>query len=157
VTRSPARQKRALILIAPGFEEEAVVCCLSRLREAGIAVSLVGLSASLVRGEHGLAVRPDTSLERLLNSAPPWLVLVPGGAACASALMADPRVHQLLAATASQGGQIAATFNVQSILANVLPSAFSGNSLIVQQNDLDLNEFAERLVNDFIGIEQGGG
>jgi hypothetical protein len=42
------RKNRVIILIAPDFDEEAVVHCLCQMRQRGTAVTLVGTPSNLV-------------------------------------------------------------------------------------------------------------
>ncbi len=110
-------QNDILILITQGFEEEAVVRCLSQMRQASLPVSLVGLSAGLISSRHGLVMLPDYSLEQLSPVTVPKMVLIPGGRQCVLALLADPRVHKLLKEILEHGGYVASTSNAQSVLA----------------------------------------
>jgi transcriptional regulator GlxA family with amidase domain len=91
------RRSQVIVLLADGFDEAAVSLVLSTLRQAGVAVSLVGLRAGPANGAYGMVVVPDMSLDRLLerdgsNSA----LIVPGGAGHLARLQADPRVGGLL-------------------------------------------------------------
>lgn len=97
----------AVILLAPGIEEDAVTYLAKRLRSQGIQSTLVSQSAGLVSGEYGLAIRPDRCLSELEDTYRIRLVVVPGNARCASRLLADPRVHRLFWDVLDQGGQIA--------------------------------------------------
>lgn len=145
--RKPHRQSRAFILIAPDFEEEPVVHCLSQWREAGVSASLVGLSAQPVGSAHGLVVRPDVSLERSLTAPSPQLVLIAGGTACASALLADPRVHRVLGATLNAGGAVAVAYTAQAAVAGAGLSPPHMSGAIIRQDDLSSQEFAEQLIS----------
>ncbi|MCS6911131.1 MAG: DJ-1/PfpI family protein, partial [Anaerolineales bacterium] len=53
-----------VILIAPGYDELAVATCVNELRQAGLAVSLVGTVAGLISSAHGMALRPDMLIDR---------------------------------------------------------------------------------------------
>lgn len=135
------------ILLAPGFEEGSAIYCLDRLREAGILVSLVGLSAGLISGAHGVTVRPDRTLGQTSTLTPPYMVLVPDGKKSVTALLADPRVHRLLTATIENNGNIAAMPAAAAMLENggiglkippLIP--FTGS----------LDEFASQLINSIM-------
>jgi hypothetical protein len=70
---------------------------LTTLRQAGLAVNLVGLRSRRVSGAHGLVIVPDTSLDRMLRDSAPILALIlPGGAGYLARLRVDPRVSTLL-------------------------------------------------------------
>lgn len=138
---------RIVILLAPGFEETAVVYCLDHMREAGLPVSLVGLSTGILKGLHGLAVRPDYSLDQLSAEAGCLGVIVPGGSQCVTALLTDPRVHRLLDATLQQEGFVAA-------MATAVPLLFQSGILVssttprfIPQKDMDINEFTNQLID----------
>ena len=96
-----------LLLICDGFEEAATIDCLHTLRDAGMAMTLVGLAAGLVTGSRGITVQPDLSLDQLERDSAPWLVVIGGGRRCLKMVLADPRVHRLVQATAESGGTVA--------------------------------------------------
>lgn len=138
---------RILILIAPGFAEGATVVCLERLREAGLPVSLVGLSAGLFTGRHGLTVRPDCSLDQLSLAIPQRLVIVPGGSQSTTSLLSDPRVHQLLSVTLESSGYVVAMSSAESHLAQAGIPVPSQASRYIAQSNIELERFIHRLIN----------
>ncbi|MEW5987976.1 MAG: DJ-1/PfpI family protein [Chloroflexota bacterium] len=146
-TRYSPSQSHVFIPIAPGFEEGPVVYCLDQLREAGLAVSLVGISPGLISSLHGLTVRPDLSLEQLPAVRPRQLVIVPGGAQCASTLLADPRLYRFVEATLNSGGYVAAMQAAQPALTSVGLPAPAVAAGFVPQNGLDIAQFVTRLVH----------
>ena len=88
---------QVILLLADGFNETAVTILLITLREAGLAVLVVGLRSGRVNGAHGLMIIPDMSLDRLLEKTPPILaVLLPNGMGHLGRLQIDPRVGTLL-------------------------------------------------------------
>ncbi|MCB0209263.1 MAG: DJ-1/PfpI family protein [Anaerolineae bacterium] len=88
---------QAILLLTDGFEETAVTLLLITLREAGLAVLVVGLRSGRVNGAHGLMIIPDSSLDRLLEKPPPILaVILPSGMGHLGRLQIDPRVGALL-------------------------------------------------------------
>jgi putative intracellular protease/amidase len=106
-TNTYPRQGFASILIAPGFDEEAVVPCLCQMRQGGTAVILAGVPAGLVTGVSGLTVRPDCPLAQLpIHDC--RLLVIPGKRDCAAHLLSDPRVHRTIEATLANGGLVAA-------------------------------------------------
>lgn len=106
-TQPPARTQRGLVLVADGFDEQTAIYCVRALRDAGIAVALVGLPAGLVTGNRGISVQPDLSLDELPLDVSSALVVIPGGRRSAAALLTDPRVHDLVEATAASSGKVA--------------------------------------------------
>ncbi|MEZ4645483.1 MAG: DJ-1/PfpI family protein [Chloroflexota bacterium] len=133
-------------LLAPGFEEGSIIYCTDRLRDAGFRVSLVGLSAGIMNGIHGIAIQPDYSLEQLPAESIIALVVVPGGRLCASALFADPRVHRLLARVESQQGKVAVLSSGERPLTPAGLSFLSDSSQILFQGSENIHRFASYLV-----------
>ena len=146
VSHQASSQNQTLILIAPGFREESVVQCLSQMREAGLAVSLVGLSAGLIRSLHGVVMLPDCSLEQLSPLGSPQLVIVPGGKQSVSALLADPRVHKLLDDTLENGGFVAATTTAQIVLAEANYPKSGREAHFLTQEGLEMGEYVKQLI-----------
>lgn len=116
-------QKHAVILIAPEFDEEAVIHCLCQMRQRGTAVDLVGVPSNLVTGASGLTVHPDYALAHLHQAmlhANHRSLVIPGGASCATTLLSDPRVHRAIKSTFAGGGFVAAMSPVvPQILTNI--------------------------------------
>lgn len=138
---------RVFVLLAPGFEEGPAIYCLDRMREKGLPVSLVSLSAGLVNGLHGVAVRPDYTLDQLLPGTPCRLVIVPGGRQCVASLIADPRVHQLFDATLENEGFLAAMDSAEPLLAQIGISTTIFPSRFVSQQNMGVDEFSTRLID----------
>ncbi|MCB0211600.1 MAG: DJ-1/PfpI family protein [Anaerolineae bacterium] len=91
-----ARYTHTILLLADGFEEEAILVA-TLLREAGLRVTIVGLRSSQVTGLHGIIIKPDISLDRLLEMTMPISALiVPEGGGHIERLRSDPRVNILL-------------------------------------------------------------
>lgn len=99
--------QRGLVLVADGFDEQTAICCVRAFRDAGIAVSLVGLGAGLVTGNRGISLHPDLSLDEVQPDVASTLVVIPGGRRSTASLLTDPRAHHLVEATAAGGGRIA--------------------------------------------------
>lgn len=146
VSHQVSSQNQALILIAAGFCEQSVVQCLSQMREAGLAVSLIGLSAGLIRSLHGVVILPDYSLEQLSPVGSPRLVIVPGSKQSVSALLADPRVHKLLHDTLEHGGFVAATTAAQIVLAEASIANSGTEANFLRQEGLEMGEYVKQLI-----------
>jgi putative intracellular protease/amidase len=141
-TPSTARTQRGLVLVADGFDEQTAICCIRAFRDAGIAVALVGLPAGLVTGNRGISLHPDLSLDEVQPDVTSTLVVIPGGRRSAASLLTDPRVHQIVEATAAGGGKIA-----------VLGTAVEGAERLLRvplclQGDLTNREFLAQLVQE---------
>lgn len=95
------RQSQVFILIAPDFDEQAVVECLCMLRSEGIATSLVSISNRLVTGAHGLTIKPDLLLTQLeqkqrTTNLRRYTLIISGGQTMSTALQIDPRITYLI-------------------------------------------------------------
>lgn len=114
------RPKKVFILIAPHFDEESVVCCLSQMRAKGLAVQLIGSVSGWMSGLRGLKVLPDSSLAQMdpLDVAQnQHVVVIPGGDECVANLLSDPRTHELVETVLNTGGTVAAMSPAQQVLA----------------------------------------
>ena len=106
------RRIAALFLMGEDFDESFALACLLQMRGLGIAVRLVGQTAGQLNGRDGLSVRPDTTLSSLLLETTypaEQLLFLSGPRRCASTLLVDPRVHQLIGAVLQRGGWVAST------------------------------------------------
>lgn len=151
---TPGRQDgsgQILILLAPGFEEGDAIYCLDRLRRAGLPVSLVSVSAGLIRSRHGLSVRPDRLIEGGNGESPPRLILIPGGRESTAVLLTDPRVHRLFAAARDGGGTIAAMATAAPVLSEAGVAAAMPPERFLTQGRDDVAAFSERLLNRCLG------
>jgi 4-methyl-5(b-hydroxyethyl)-thiazole monophosphate biosynthesis len=102
-----AGAKRALVLLAEGFEEMEAVAPIDVLRRAGVTVVAAGLADGPVRGSRGVVVVPDVPLAAVLHERFDAVVL-PGGLKGAENLRDDPRVRDLVARTLAGGGIVGA-------------------------------------------------
>jgi 4-methyl-5(b-hydroxyethyl)-thiazole monophosphate biosynthesis len=99
--------KRALVVLAEGFEEMEAVAPIDVLRRAGVEVVVAGLSEGPVRGSRGVVVAPDATLSAVLGERFDAVVL-PGGLPGAENLRDDPRVPAIVERTLTAGGIIGA-------------------------------------------------
>jgi putative intracellular protease/amidase len=95
------------LLLAPGFEEMDVCTVARALRRSGFSVSVIGLTAGLVRGAYGLSLAPDCTLSEV-EMERPRAVALPGGAQTTRQFNNDPRVHRLLRRVTARGGYVMA-------------------------------------------------
>lgn len=140
-------EKQIFIPIAAGFDEGDVITCTTLLREVGLSVRLVGLTANELKGLHGISICCDYSLNQLVALAPPDLVIIPGEARCASLLLADPRFHHLLQMTWARGKLVTALSSAQQPVAQAgLPNYEMACRFIAQGNE-ETALFVPRLIN----------
>ena len=139
--------KNTHILIAPRFDELAVVHFVAHMRHKGMSVKLVSLTPGLSSSMHGLKIHPDLSLSELRqNDVYNQLLVIPGDPACASAILADPRTHQLIIQVLNNNGLIAALLPAQQLLAKIgLPSNYDSWRFLAQ-NDMEITDFINLLI-----------
>jgi len=101
-----APKRRALVILADGFEEIEAVTPIDILRRAGIEVVVAGLDKTAVTGARGITVQADILLTEFTGR--PDAVILPGGMPGATNLAASSAVKALLAEAEDGGGIIAA-------------------------------------------------
>jgi 4-methyl-5(b-hydroxyethyl)-thiazole monophosphate biosynthesis len=104
--------KKAVVLLAEGFEEVEAITPVDYLRRAGIEVTVAAAGRDrTVRGARGVPVIADTVLEDLVRKggAASWdAVILPGGMPGASNLAASRETGALLKEMAAAGKVVAA-------------------------------------------------
>lgn len=154
----PTRKKKTvpdiLILVAPYFEEKAVVYCLSKLRQQGFMVSLVSVTPGQVQSQQGVGLCPDASLsqadELVADAAAdkPQLVLLAGGSACAAVVLADPRTHRLVERVLHRGGYVAAMAETFALIKETgLLRAEWGERFLRQEGEVETAVFVQQITN----------
>ena len=86
--------KKALVLLAEGFEEIEAVTVIDILRRAGIDVTACGLVGKEVIGAHGLKVVPDSTLDGFNQEID--AIVLPGGMPGAENLAKSDAVKRLI-------------------------------------------------------------
>lgn len=98
--------KKALVILADGFEEIEAITAIDILRRAGIEVAVAGLQELKVTGAHGLAVMADKKLVEVTGNFE--ACVLPGGLPGAANLAASKLVTDILKKMQGQGKIIAA-------------------------------------------------
>jgi 4-methyl-5(b-hydroxyethyl)-thiazole monophosphate biosynthesis len=100
--------KKAVVLLAEGFEEVEAITPVDYLRRAGVEVTTAAVGKSLtVKGARGIQVCADAMLTEL--SGDTWdAVIVPGGMPGAANLAASEETAALLKDTAAAGKLVCA-------------------------------------------------
>jgi 4-methyl-5(b-hydroxyethyl)-thiazole monophosphate biosynthesis len=93
---------RVLVPLADGCEEIEAVTIIDILRRGGVEVTVASLDGGTVTASRGVKIEPDTGLDAALQSEYDMIAL-PGGAAGADRLEADPRIAALLRRMADSG------------------------------------------------------
>ncbi|MDP1853302.1 MAG: DJ-1/PfpI family protein [Candidatus Omnitrophota bacterium] len=86
--------KKALIILADGFEEIEAITAIDILRRAQIEVIVAGLSNRETRGSHGIKVSTDILLDELKEETS--ALILPGGSPGAENLAKSPKVASLI-------------------------------------------------------------
>ena len=98
--------KKALIILANGFEDIEAVTPIDILRRGGITVIVAGLGGTEIKGSRGTVIKAEIALEDY-NGVPDALIL-PGGNTGAENLALSPRVKELILSVSSKGKIVAA-------------------------------------------------
>lgn len=97
---------KAVIILAPGFEEVEAVTPIDFLRRANIEVCVVGLNALDVTGSRQLTIKADTTIDDIAGNFD--ALIIPGGLPGADNLAADARVQNLIKEHHRKKGLLAA-------------------------------------------------
>lgn len=98
--------KKAVVILAEGFEEIEAVTIIDILRRAGVDVTVAGLGNLKIKGSHGINITTDKKLDEcgLDYDA----CIFPGGMPGATNLAASEKVKKLIEKMNSEGKLIAA-------------------------------------------------
>jgi len=107
--------KKAVIILADGFEETEAVTTIDIVKRGGIDVEIAGLSATTAIGAHGITISCDTILEAL--SGEYNAVILPGGQPGTKNLAASEAVSHLVKEFFSQGKLCAAICAAPTVFA----------------------------------------
>jgi protein deglycase len=98
--------KKAIIILADGFEEIEAITVVDILRRAGVEVTVCGLDSEKVKGSKGIVVVADSILQE--NEAVYDACILPGGMPGAENLASSNKVKKLLLNMNDKGKIIAA-------------------------------------------------
>lgn len=108
--------KKALVPLAPGFEEIEAITVIDILRRAGVAVTVAGTVAGPIEASRQTKHIPDCTLDEVRAEEFDLLVL-PGGQPGTTNLRHDPRVRRDIETIRARGGLIAAICAAPTVLA----------------------------------------
>lgn len=108
---------KAMILLAPGFEDLEAVTVIDLLRRAKFQVAVISLREDEVTGTRGTQIVTDGNIALLEKQNVFDLVVLPGGQPGTDNLAADPRVISLLKTQAAAGRWVAALCAAPKVLA----------------------------------------
>jgi len=109
--------KKALVLLAPGFEEIESVTVIDILRRAGIQVTVAGTVDGAIEGSRKINVMADCSIDAVKGSDFDLIVL-PGGQPGTNNLGSDPRVKKILDEAMARDRLISAICAAPSVLSS---------------------------------------
>lgn len=98
--------KKAMVVLAQGFEEIEAVIPIDILRRAGIDVIIAGLDSSVIRGLHGVTINAENVFEGY--DAGIGAFIFPGGMPCACNLAKSVKISDLILRANSEKKLIAA-------------------------------------------------
>lgn len=108
---------RVVQIIAPWFDEVAVVTTASLFHQQNIVHVLVGLKPGLVKGLRGIQIYPDDFLnQKILLSQSIKVLILPFGSECMARALTDPRLHQLANQTIRNAGFVAVPANTTNLV-----------------------------------------
>ncbi|WP_407275814.1 DJ-1 family glyoxalase III [Halothiobacillus sp. DCM-1] len=108
---------KAMILLAPGFEELEAVTIIDLLRRAKFQIQILSLREDEVTGARGTRLVTDGNLALLNKQAVVDLIVLPGGQPGVDHLAADERVIALVKTQAAAGRWVAALCAAPKVLA----------------------------------------
>lgn len=101
-------RKKAIIVLANGFEELEAVTVIDILRRAGIEVTVCGLDSEKIKGSHEITIIADKKLEQAEAASRYDACILPGGMPGAEKLASSDKVKELLVKMHAQNKIIAA-------------------------------------------------
>ena len=99
-------KKKAVIVLANGFEEVEAITPIDVLRRAGVDVIVAGLGSDLITGAHGIVIKTDIVLDKI--EILPDAIIFPGGMPGAENLAKSSKVKDMVLAMNSKGRLIGA-------------------------------------------------
>ncbi len=109
--------KKALLLLAPGFEEIETITVIDILRRGGVEIAVAGTTPGPIIGRSKISVLADIGLDGVSGSLFD-LIIFPGGQPGTDNLAADGRVKQILEGAVKSHCYISAICAAPSILAS---------------------------------------
>ncbi len=98
--------KKALIILAPGFEEIEAITAIDILRRANVAVTIAGLGDTKIKAARGTVIVTDGVLELIKDEFD--ALILPGGMPGASNLASSETVTEFIKAMHGTGKIVAA-------------------------------------------------
>ena len=131
--------KKALVLLAPGFEEIEAVTIIDILRRGQIDVTISGLEKGLVTGSHNISIQSDTHYKNV-NEKEFDMLILPGGQPGSTHLKNDPLVLEWIRSRFSSGKKLAAicaaptVFQAAGITKNIRITSYPGEAAVFTES-----------------------
>ena len=109
--------KRALIPLAPGFEEIEAITVIDILRRAGVTVTVAGTQVGLIVAARQTKHLPDCTLDEV-RAEDFDLLMLPGGQPGTTNLRQDPRIRQITQTLLARHCFVAAICAAPTVLAD---------------------------------------
>ena len=133
------------LLVATGFEDDFVGCCLQILQIKGTRVMVVGMTPGETVGALGGKISPDFSLDQASKLPLPNLIIFPGGQTCSARMTVDPRVHRLVQAALAQGHSLAFGRGAEGGISPKYQQNISLKAQLLFQQNIESTEFVRSL------------
>ena len=98
--------KKAVVLLAEGFEEVEAVTPVDLLRRAGIEVVIAGIGSASVTGARGITISADSAIDTVKPEFD--AVIIPGGGGGAENIAKSAAASNLIRKIWKEGGLVAA-------------------------------------------------
>ncbi|MBI5235014.1 MAG: DJ-1/PfpI family protein [Deltaproteobacteria bacterium] len=141
--------KKALIPLAPGFEEVEALTVVDILRRAGADVTLAGTISNAITGRNGIKVLADEPLEAVTGKTFD-MVVIPGGAQGTENLKRDVNVKKAVERIVASNGFITAICAGPTVLAGI--GAIKGRQLTCHPSARE-ELCAEKLIDERVVID----
>lgn len=106
--------KKAIIILADGFEEIEAITVIDILRRAGISVTVAGVTDTKIKGSHNIVVLADKKLDEIWPDYD--ACVLPGGMPGATNLASSQKVLSVITAMHNKGKIVAAICAAPSVV-----------------------------------------
>lgn len=139
---------KALVFLAPGFEEVEAITIVDILRRGEVGVDLVSITdETMLTGSHAITVEADKCLHELSDFSVYDAFITPGGQPGSTNLAEDPTVLEILQQASKQNKFIASICASPMVLAAAgLTEGRAGTSFPGMKEGLGFADYRESLV-----------
>ena len=139
--------KRALVLVAPGFEEIETITVIDILRRANIEVVSAGIEPGEITGSRKIKIVPDVQLNKVVNDENFDMIVLPGGIPGTTNLKKDEGVKKIIERMYKQGKYTAAICAAPTVLSAIgLTTGKNITSHPSVKNELQYESYKEDMV-----------